>query len=282
MDNARTSNNAAAPPVDPRTVISRRVRQDTSGENWLRRLLIFLLIAWMIVAVVFPVYQLVDQSLHAEVAITVFGDQDVRISGRRVHFDKGTYYIDTTAFDQTDGRIADDGMSVDLEDGLIRELVCEKVVLYAEPLRVRAVRVRLDGERISIDGIQLPSEDYQKVVRRWIGLSNFKKYFSNEALYYSVYNSLYVSLMTTVIAVVPHARSVRHIRTARRFARDTSCFTMVRPSARPETKPMPRRPRRNPGPLSWFTVPVSSLCPNRAGAPSPAWDITVAILMGAG
>ncbi len=202
MNDARLTQGAAAPPVDPDTVFKRRVRQDTSGENWLRRILIFLLIAWMTVAVVFPMYQLVDQALHAEVAVTVFSDQDIRISGRRVHFHQDRYRIDAAAFDQTDGLIADDGLSVELRDGRIRELVCEKVALYAEPVQVRGIRVALEGDRILIDGIPLDPDDYQKVVRRWIGLSNFKRYFSNASLYHSVYNSMYVSVMTTLVAVV--------------------------------------------------------------------------------
>lgn len=189
-------------PLNPQKVYKQKVRQDTSGENWLRRFLILLLIVWMTVAVLFPTYQLADRSLNAEVAITVFSNQDVRISGRRIHFDQGKYFIDSVAFEQADGRITEDGLSADLQDGLIREVICENIILYAEPVRVKGVRVALEGERIRVDGILLPEEDYQKVVRRWIGISNFKKYFSNRSLYHSVYNSLFVSVMTTIIAVM--------------------------------------------------------------------------------
>ena len=35
----------------------------------------------------------------------------------------------------------------------------------------------------------------------FIGLSNYKYYFSNPSLFYSIYNSLFVSIITTVISV---------------------------------------------------------------------------------
>lgn len=179
----------------------KRVKQDTSGENWLRRLLIFLLIFWMTVAVVFPVYQLVDRALNADFQGVIFGEDDVRVGGRRILLQDGQVLIDNVAYPVTDAPVTHDGVTVYFQNGRISEVVCEKVILFAEPVPVKSVRIEIGEEQWVIDGNVLPDDEYQSQIRRWVGLSNFKKYFSNLALYYSIYNSLYVSIMTTLIAV---------------------------------------------------------------------------------
>ena len=75
---------------DPQTVVAKKVWQKTSPENWLKRALIFLMIIWMIVAVLLPVYQLIDRSMHADVLVSIWGNEDVRIGGRRVSIDHET------------------------------------------------------------------------------------------------------------------------------------------------------------------------------------------------
>ena len=187
---------------DRKKIYLKKVRQYTSSENWLRRFLILLLVIWMAVAVLLPVYQLVDRSMHAEIAVNIFGEDDVRIGGRRVYIKDQQVIFDTTPRDLRDGRISHDGMTVLIENGKFREVLCGKVMLYAEATVVEPVRVQLTDDAWFIDGRQLAEDDYQGLLRRWIGLSNFKKYFANRALYYSVYNSLFVSIVTTLIAVV--------------------------------------------------------------------------------
>jgi len=188
--------------ADTRRIYLKKVRQHTSSENWLRRFLILLLVIWMTVAVIFPVYQLIDRCLHAEVAVTIFGDNDVRIGGRRVFIKEGQVIFDTVPFDLRNGRLSHDEMTVEIAGEKFTEVQCEKVMLYAEPTPVRRIRVQLTDSQWIIDGHVLPEDEYHLQVRRWIGLSNFKKYFSNEALYYSVYNSIFVSVVTTLVAVV--------------------------------------------------------------------------------
>ena len=62
-----TSTAIAENSPDLKKIYYKKVRQYTSSENWLRRFLIFLLVIWMTVAVLLPVYQLIDRSMHAEV-----------------------------------------------------------------------------------------------------------------------------------------------------------------------------------------------------------------------
>lgn len=187
---------------DPQTVVSKKVRQNTSGENWLKRALIFLMIVWMVMAVLLPVYQLIDTSMHAEIPVTIWGGEDVRLGGRRVHLENERIHIDKKTFALTEGQVSDDGMTVEIRKGRIYHVSCTKIMHYADPIKVREVSVTVDGERFLIDGMELPEDDYSRLVLRYIGVKNFANYFSNRALYYSVYNSLYVSVITTMVAVV--------------------------------------------------------------------------------
>lgn len=191
-------------PFDPQTVVLKKVRQKTSSENWLKRTLIFLLVLWMLVAVIFPVYQLIDRSMHAEVLVSIWGSDDVRIGGRRVYIDHETLrlHIDKKTFPLSDNIVSHDGLTVDIRNSLIYRVSCTKAMNYAEPVRVKEVTATVDGERYFIDGVLLEGDEYSGQVRRWIGLSNFKNYFSNESLYYSVFNSTFVSVVTTIVAVL--------------------------------------------------------------------------------
>ncbi len=193
---------SGTPSFDPQTVIFKKVRQNTSSENWLRRALILLMILWMVVVVAFPLYQLMDRSLHGEVPVTIFGDDDIRIGGRRVFIKENQLFIDKFSAPISGAAITDDGMSVVTRGGKIAKVTCEKVFLYADPVHVRPIVVDISGDPWFIDGVKLGDDDWTRVVRRWIGISNFEKYFSNRALYHSVYNSMFVSVVTTIIAVI--------------------------------------------------------------------------------
>ena len=193
-----------APLFDPQTVVLKKVRQNTSSENWLKRALIFLLVLWMLVAVVLPVYQLIDRSMHAEVLVSIWGNEDVRIGGRRVYIDGNTHRvnIDKKSFPLSDNIISHDGLTVDIRDGVIYRVSCIRAMNYAEPVKVKEVTATIKGDRYFIDGVMLEGDEYNGQVRRWIGLSNFKSYFANKSLYYSVYNSMFVSVVTTMAAVL--------------------------------------------------------------------------------
>ena len=189
---------------DPQSVVGKKVRQRTSSENWLKRGLIFLMIIWMCVAVLFPVYQLIDRSMHADVLISIWSDEDVRIGGRRVFIDKETQrlFVDKKSFPLKDNIITHDGITVWLQNKKIYKVACTKAMHYAEPVMIKEVTATVEGDRYRINGTPLEEDEYSRQVRRWIGLSNFINYFSNRALYHSVYNSLYVSIVTTAIAVL--------------------------------------------------------------------------------
>jgi iron(III) transport system permease protein len=205
-DTASIENNppVAGPTFDPQSVVSKKVRQKTSSENWLRRALIFLLVIWMLVAVVFPVYQLIDRSMHAEVLVSIWGSEDIRIAGRRVFIDEETLRlnIDKQSFPLTNTITEWDGVTVDVRDDVIYRVTCTKAMVYAEPVEIKAVTATVDGDRFFINGVELLEDEYSTQVRRWIGLSNFISYFGNRALYYSVYNSIFVSVVTTIVAVL--------------------------------------------------------------------------------
>ena len=189
---------------DPQTVVAKKVWQKTSPENWLKRALIFLMIIWMIVAVLLPVYQLIDRSMHADVLVSIWGNEDVRIGGRRVYIDNDTrrLIIDKKAFPLTNSIITHEGLTVNLRDEKIYKVACTQAMHYADPVKIKEVTATVDGDHFMIDGVPLEGEEYSGQVRRYIGLSNFINYFSNRALYYSVYNSLFVSVVTTFIAVI--------------------------------------------------------------------------------
>jgi iron(III) transport system permease protein len=189
-------------PAGSRSIFTKKVRQKTSSENWLRRLLILLLVVWMTVAVIFPVYQLIDRSMHAEVPVAIFGDDDVRIGGRRAFVKEGRLLIDKTTFVLTDGTRSHNGFTVEIKNGKIAWAMTEIVRLYAESTAIKAIRVDIGEHAWAIEGKILPEDEYSGLVRRWIGISNFKRYFSNRALYYSIYNSVFVSVVTTFIAVL--------------------------------------------------------------------------------
>ncbi len=189
---------------DPQTVIKEKVRQKTSSENWLKRALIFLVIIWMSVAVLFPVYQLIDRSMHAEVLVSIWGKEDVRLGGRRAFIDGDPkrLNIDKKSFPLTNGVTRHDGMAVTIRNGQIYKVSCIKVMHYADPVKVKEVTAVIDGDQYIIDDVLLDEDGYTGQVDRWIGLSNFINYFSNRALYDSIYNSLFVSVVTTFIAVL--------------------------------------------------------------------------------
>ena len=103
---------------DPQTVVLKKVRQKTSSENSLKTPFIFLLVLWMLVAVILPVYQLIDRSMHAEVLVSIWGNDDVRIGGRRVYIDGKTLLvnIDKKTFPLTNTIVSHDGITVDIGD----------------------------------------------------------------------------------------------------------------------------------------------------------------------
>ncbi len=189
---------------DPLTVVAQKVRQRTSSENWLKRALIFLMIIWMLVAVLLPVYQLIDRSMHADVLVSIWGGDDVRIGGRRVFINQETLQlvIDKKTFPLMDNIYTHDGLTVKVRNEKIYKVACTKAMNYADPVKIKEVTATVDGDRYMINGIPLEGDEYSGQVRSWIGLSNFVNYFSNRALYYSVYNSLFVSVLTTFIAVI--------------------------------------------------------------------------------
>lgn len=182
-------------------ITPKRVKQYTSFENRIRQIIIFLMILWLFVTVVMPVYEVLERSLYTEVFVTVNNDKDVLVGGRHVSVRDNEFFVDDTPVALIDGNASHDGVSIQVEEDTLRKVVVRKVIVRVTPVQVRDITVVIEPGRVMVDGETLPQDDLRAEVRRWIGAANYRKYFTNPALYYSIYNSLFVSFLTTFIAV---------------------------------------------------------------------------------
>lgn len=186
----------------PAALFSGKVRQDRSRENWLRLFLMVLMVLWLFLTVVLPVYEVLDRSLFTDVAVTVFGEDDVRIGGRRIALEDERLRVDDDPVELRNGRGSWGGVTVVTDGSKILSVTSETILLHGEPRRISPIHVSVEEGRYAVDGRPVPEESGRMEVRRWIGAANFIKYFSNENLYTSLYNSLFVALTTTCLAVI--------------------------------------------------------------------------------
>lgn len=191
-----------SPRKSSRSLFAGKVRQERSRENWLRLFLLVLMVLWLFVTVVLPVYEVLDRSIYMDVAVTVFGEDDIRVGGRRVFLEDRRLRIDEEPVELRQGQGSRDGVSVVTDGSRIFSITCEAVLLHNELRRISPIRITLKEDRYEVDGQPIPEESGRQEVRRWIGAANFIKYFSNESLYNSLYHSLFVSVTTTLIAVI--------------------------------------------------------------------------------
>lgn len=178
------------------------VKQERSAENRLRLLLVFLTVLWLGITVVLPVYELLDRSLHVDVPVIIFGEDDIRVGGRKVSLKDEALFIDGEAAEMTGGKGGRAGVEVKVGAGKILAVSFEAILLQQEMQRISPIRIALKKEGYRVDGRPVPPDRGRTEVKRWIGLTNFIRYFANENLAASFYRSLFVSVTTTVIAVL--------------------------------------------------------------------------------
>ena len=77
-------------------IAPKRVKQYTSFENRIRQIIIFLMILWLFVTVVMPVYEVLKRSLYTEVFVTVKNANDLLVGGRHVSVRDNEFFIDDT------------------------------------------------------------------------------------------------------------------------------------------------------------------------------------------
>jgi iron(III) transport system permease protein len=187
----------------PRARAPRKTLRHLFGpEQWTQRALIFLVCFWMLAAVVLPLLQVVERAVNADVSVAVFGDDDIRAAGHRIWVKPGgVLYIDDEPADLKNGRARRRGVSVSYnDDGLSVEV--REMIYGGDLLAIKPVTARAKHEAYWINGKKLGPDEWQKTVRRSIGLKNFRAYFSNRALYVSLANSIKIALGTTFITVL--------------------------------------------------------------------------------
>lgn len=194
------------PLLRPAGQVNLRVSQRRSAEDYLRAGLTALLAVFLQVFVLLPLGELFLAASNGEVFVAVWsrteGAEDVRIGSRVMRFADGKMLVDghEAAFD---GKIwQGEGITARRrKSGLF--LSAHELLLQGEACGVRPVTVEIlpDGQAL-IDGQALTGEEYGREVRRWIGLHRFHGYFANPGMVQSLYHSLVVGVLTTVIAVV--------------------------------------------------------------------------------
>ncbi|MCB9479135.1 MAG: putative 2-aminoethylphosphonate ABC transporter permease subunit [Deltaproteobacteria bacterium] len=159
----------------------------------------------MVLVVVLPVLKVVDRSLNAEVAASIWDDgAEVRVGGRRVHLSDGEAFIDDEPAKVVDKHIDERGVVADLADETqFKYVAVSQVVIERKERKIKPIEVRIDGADWYIDGVFIgPDDNPVREAARYIGLTRFKKYFSESSLYSSLFNSAFISVVATAIAVL--------------------------------------------------------------------------------
>ena len=176
---------------------SDRVTKRSSGEDWVRRLLIAFACFWLIVGIVLPLMDVVDRATHIELVVKIeeptaeekatddFRGQ-IDVAGHTVLLmmeegKKEILYIDNNPVKTRQRKAEIAGVYVELGDERIERVVCDlarpdpmsKDVLPVEDIDVR----RGEGQRWEVSGELLPPGENLVVVKRFIGMVNFFDYF---------------------------------------------------------------------------------------------------------
>ena len=100
-----------------------------------------------------------------------------------------------------DHEISHDGITV-YRNGDYLRVTASRAGFNHEPIHISPIVVEVRGDDWFIDGAQLDADQKAKSPNRYIGFINFIEYFGTPDLRASVWNSIKVGLLTTVIAVV--------------------------------------------------------------------------------
>lgn len=162
--------------------------------------LIFIVCIWLLFVVVFPLYEVVYRSLNAELSVAIFGENDIRLAGHRVLIEDDEVLIDEQPVNISNGKAEHNGVLVELTDSKVR-VECRRARIEQKEISIQPITVLVDGEEWWIEGEKLSDEEWRRTVNRFVGLLNFITYFTNEGLYTSANNSLFVAILTTAISV---------------------------------------------------------------------------------
>jgi len=174
-----------------------RVTKRSSGEDWVRRVLIAMACLWLLVGVVLPLLDVVNRATHIELVVKIeepteqekleddFRGQ-VTIAGQTVLFmkedgQKSTLYINDKPMELIRNKVDLPGIYVELDPDSIRRIVCDRArpdSVSEETVSISPIEaLRTKEGRWLIDKEYLPPEDELVVLSRFIGLVNFFDYF---------------------------------------------------------------------------------------------------------
>jgi iron(III) transport system permease protein len=175
----------------------KHVTKKSSGEDWVRRVLIAFACFWLIVGIVLPLLDVVDRATHIELVVKIeepteqekteddFRGQ-IEVAGHTVLLmredgKKDVLYIDNKPVEARRGKAEISGVYVEFADERITRIVCDLArpdpesaeVLSVEPIEVE----RGEGQRWKVSGEYLPAGENLVVIERFIGMVNFFEYF---------------------------------------------------------------------------------------------------------
>jgi len=177
----------------------RRIKTVLAGETLLRTFLLLLSFSWLGVGVVLPLAEVVHRSLHADVVVSIWGEDDIRLGGRRIQVEGNRVLADGEPLPGTDTQANGEGVVWEKEgDGI--SLSCSLIKTDNDWVQVSPVQVRTEGNSWWVDGTLLDEESYQLTVTRWIGFRRFAEYFTRKGLSRPAYHSLWVSSLTALIS----------------------------------------------------------------------------------
>ncbi|MCG6910920.1 MAG: putative 2-aminoethylphosphonate ABC transporter permease subunit [Deltaproteobacteria bacterium] len=196
-----------------------RVTKRSSGEDWVRRLLIALACLWLMVGVVLPLLAVVERATHMEVVVKIeepteqekleddFRGQ-VNVAGNTVLFmlEEGkqkVLYINNKPVELKMNHGETESVFVELGKDSIQRVVCHRAKpdsVSARTLPVAAIEiVRTEEGGWLIDGKGLPAGENLVVLKRFIGLVNFFDYFGLKGI---SQERTFVALANILVAIV--------------------------------------------------------------------------------
>ncbi len=167
-----------------------------------RLVLMLVLLAFLVVGVVLPVLEIVKRSVSTEVAVVIFGREDIRIGGRRISLDSLSATVDGVRFSDLSSPVEHDGVRIVQEQNGACRISVNRIELDDRDRRIPAIVLDVSEEGgFILDGRRLGDDERQFKLSRYIGIANFTAYFRQRAMYQSLFHSLFVSVVSTVVAV---------------------------------------------------------------------------------
>ena len=196
-----------------------RVTKRSSGEDWVRRVLIAMACLWLLVGVVLPLLDVVSRATHIELVVKIeeptaeeMQEDDFRgqvtIAGQAILFmkedgSKNTLYVNNEPVELIRNRAEVPGIYVELGEDRFQRIVCDRArpdSVSEETIAITPIEVALrpDGQWF-IDDEGLPPGDELVVLKRFIGLVNFFEYFGLKGI---SQGRTFVALANILLAII--------------------------------------------------------------------------------